>query len=84
MLGCCLIESSLEVHQQGWVLVGNQKGVDRMLSAPHIHFNTWMAWCKSKVITNKYLPIFVLEVRGREVGEDSSGRVSESVILRIV
>lgn len=31
-----------------------------------------------------YSPILVLEVRGREVGEDSSGRVRESVILRIV
>lgn len=60
------------------------EGVDRTLSAAHIHFNTWTAWCKSKVITHKYLPIFVLEVRGSEVGEDSSGRVSESVILRIV
>lgn len=84
VLGCCSIESSLEVHPQGWVLVRNQKGVDRMLSAAHIHFNTRMPWCKSKVITHKYLPIFVLEVRGSDVGEDSSGRVSESVILRMV
>lgn len=32
----------------------------------------------------QYIPILVLEVRGRDVGDDSSGRVSESVILRIV
>lgn len=31
---------------------------------------------------HKYSPIHVLEVRGREVGEDS-GRVSESVIFSI-
>lgn len=31
-----------------------------------------------------YSPILVLGVRGREVGEDNSGSVSESVILRIV
>lgn len=30
-----------------------------------------------------YSPMLVLEVRGREVGEDSSGSVSESVILRM-
>lgn len=33
---------------------------------------------------HRYTPILIFEVRGREVGEDSNGRVSESVILRTV
>lgn len=37
---------------------------------------------KKATSMNEYSPIHVLEVRGREVGEDS-GRVSESVIVRI-
>lgn len=74
--GCCWTESFLEVHQQGWVLQRRQRG--------------WCSECsnwskkKNKIATSvyQYSPIHVLEVRGREVGEDS-GSVIESVIVRI-
>lgn len=40
--------------------------------------------CHKCVAVGLSSPILALEVRGKEVGEDSRGRVSESVILRIV